>query len=312
MNPPNNLPFAPDDVSDEALESMATPEPTQVVTPRPVSSSPTPTPVRPLPDALNTPAPVAAQRPDIQSMPADAMTDKNMSSKPQEPEDMFADSTPVRAPVRTPVMPAMAPVPSSTGPSMVKVALLALLILVLLGGAAFGIYTLINKNSNDTTLKDPVVNTVPQATTTNVVTPIPTTPTSNETTSTDTEVDTTKGGLTLPPPVTIPPSGVNIPLPSTSTPVVVPSPSTTSVVDTDKDGLSDQQEIELGLDPNNPDSDGDGLTDGDENKLYGTNPLNRDTDKDTYPDGDEVKNGYNPRGDGKCATPTCEVPKLNP
>ena len=43
----------------------------------------------------------------------------------------------------------------------------------------------------------------------------------------------------------------------------------------------------------NIDSDGDGLTDAQEEQL-GTNPNNRDTDGDGYPDGVEVANGYSP------------------
>lgn len=41
------------------------------------------------------------------------------------------------------------------------------------------------------------------------------------------------------------------------------------------------------------DSDQDGLTD-EEEKLYGTDPQNRDTDGDGYSDGTEVKSGYDP------------------
>lgn len=59
--------------------------------------------------------------------------------------------------------------------------------------------------------------------------------------------------------------------------------------DSDQDGLSNAQEATLGTDPNNPDSDADGLRDGDEVLIYGTLPLNRDTDGDTLSDGDEVK-----------------------
>jgi hypothetical protein len=46
------------------------------------------------------------------------------------------------------------------------------------------------------------------------------------------------------------------------------------------------------------DSDKDGLTDVEEVK-YKTDPLNSDTDGDSYLDGSEVKGGYNPLGDGK-------------
>jgi hypothetical protein len=78
-------------------------------------------------------------------------------------------------------------------------------------------------------------------------------------------------------------------------------------VDSDQDGLSDQRELELGTDPRMKDSDGDGLSDGDEVLVYGTNPIDRDTDKDSFIDGEEIKNSYNPRGAGKCAKPDCSV-----
>lgn len=52
------------------------------------------------------------------------------------------------------------------------------------------------------------------------------------------------------------------------------------------------------------DSDRDGLTDQDEVK-YQTNPLNPDTDGDSYTDGAEVQKGYDPRGPGKCPNSSC-------
>lgn len=64
--------------------------------------------------------------------------------------------------------------------------------------------------------------------------------------------------------------------------------------DTDGDGLRDKQEEKLGTDPNNPDTDGDGLLDGEEVKLYKTDPLNPDTDGGGVNDGDEVANGTDP------------------
>ena len=48
---------------------------------------------------------------------------------------------------------------------------------------------------------------------------------------------------------------------------------TISNIDTDKDGLSDGQEQQMGTDPRNDDSDSDGLTDGTEVLLYDTNPA---------------------------------------
>jgi len=61
-------------------------------------------------------------------------------------------------------------------------------------------------------------------------------------------------------------------------------------VDSDADGLSDTIEFSLGTDPFNPDTDLDGLLDGQEVNLYGTNPLFADTDSDGLSDGAEVNN----------------------
>jgi len=61
-----------------------------------------------------------------------------------------------------------------------------------------------------------------------------------------------------------------------------------SMSDRDKDGLTKAQEEELGTDPNNPDTDGDGLNDGDEFMKYKTDPLNADSDGDTLNDYEEV------------------------
>lgn len=103
---------------------------------------------------------------------------------------------------------------------------------------------------------------------------------------------------------------------TTSTPAVV------EVLDTDGDGLSDEEEMILGTDSNLKDSDGDGLSDFEEIKTYSTNPNkvdsdedglsdyeeimiyktdpnNLDTDGDSYGDGQEVGGGYNPLGEGK-------------
>lgn len=62
-------------------------------------------------------------------------------------------------------------------------------------------------------------------------------------------------------------------------------------VDSDLDGLSNAQEQALGTDPNNPDSDNDGLNDGEEVNIFFTNPKNPDSDNDGLKDGDEIKLG---------------------
>jgi hypothetical protein len=59
--------------------------------------------------------------------------------------------------------------------------------------------------------------------------------------------------------------------------------------DADSDGLSNQVEEQYGTDPNNPDSDGDRLTDWEEVNLYQTDPRRPDTDGDGLTDGQEAK-----------------------
>ena len=85
-------------------------------------------------------------------------------------------------------------------------------------------------------------------------------------------------------------------------------------LDSDGDGLLDDDEIRLGTDPNNPDTDGDGLLDGEEIKAYGTNPLNPDTDGDGLTDGEEVRkyktNPLNPDTDGDGLLDGDEVKKF--
>jgi outer membrane protein OmpA-like peptidoglycan-associated protein len=58
--------------------------------------------------------------------------------------------------------------------------------------------------------------------------------------------------------------------------------------DDDADGLTNGQERKLTTNPNDPDTDGDKLSDGDEVRKYRTNPLRSDTDGDGLSDGDEV------------------------
>ncbi len=64
--------------------------------------------------------------------------------------------------------------------------------------------------------------------------------------------------------------------------------------DSDNDGLTDLEEERLGTNPQKADSDGDGLSDGDENFVYLTNPLLVDTDNDGFDDGREVARGFSP------------------
>ena len=59
-------------------------------------------------------------------------------------------------------------------------------------------------------------------------------------------------------------------------------------LDRDGDGLTDEEEDALGTDPDDADTDADGLSDGDEVNVHSTDPLDSDTDADGLLDGDEV------------------------
>ena len=82
--------------------------------------------------------------------------------------------------------------------------------------------------------------------------------------------------------------------------------------DTDKDGLSDWDEISLyKTDPDRADSDGDGLRDGDEVKVHRTDPTRADTDGDGVSDGIEVSKGSNPLDGGPVPVPDEEMFAVN-
>ncbi|MEN8192649.1 MAG: OmpA family protein [Bacteroidota bacterium] len=59
--------------------------------------------------------------------------------------------------------------------------------------------------------------------------------------------------------------------------------------DEDNDGVLKKDEVIIGTDHKNPDSDWDGLNDGEEILKYNSNPLNRDSDNDGLNDHDEIK-----------------------
>jgi hypothetical protein len=86
-----------------------------------------------------------------------------------------------------------------------------------------------------------------------------------------------------------------------------PNDPTMPQEDPDHDGATNLEEFQHGTDPHNPDTDGDGLSDGDEihgthlvNNVetnthhYVTNPLLADTDGDGIPDGIEILTNTNP------------------
>ena len=80
---------------------------------------------------------------------------------------------------------------------------------------------------------------------------------------------------------------------STSTTTTTTTTEPPAPTDTDSDGLTDDDETSLGTDPNNQDSDGDGIPDGTEVNSLGSNPLDTDTDSDGLTDALEVDHSCN-------------------
>jgi len=83
-----------------------------------------------------------------------------------------------------------------------------------------------------------------------------------------------------------------------------------AVDDEDDDGLANEVETNTGVyvdendtgtDPNDPDTDNDGLNDGDEVNIHNTDPNDPDTDGDGMEDGHEVAFGYDPNDPGSWA-----------
>ncbi len=66
------------------------------------------------------------------------------------------------------------------------------------------------------------------------------------------------------------------------------APVSETGTDLDEDNYPDALETDLGLDPYNVDTDGDGVADGDEINLYGTEPTVFDTDGDGLSDGQDL------------------------
>jgi hypothetical protein len=64
--------------------------------------------------------------------------------------------------------------------------------------------------------------------------------------------------------------------------------------DSDGDGLTNEEELKLDLDPLDADMDADGLTDGTEIDDYSSSPTSADTDGDGVRDGEEVEVGSDP------------------
>lgn len=82
-------------------------------------------------------------------------------------------------------------------------------------------------------------------------------------------------------------------------------------VDTDADGLTNTEESTYGTNPNNPDTDGDGLYDREEVLFYSTDPQDADTDGDGTDDGTEVEKGTHPNGLGSLLNINDAIQSMN-
>ena len=98
-----------------------------------------------------------------------------------------------------------------------------------------------------------------------------------------------------------------------------PTPVLNILVDTDGDGLTDDEEIVLGTDPTNPDTDGDDLFDGTEVDMAAgsgcPDPLDPDSDDDGLSDGEEVAlatDPCNPDTDGDGLADAVDPTPLDP
>ncbi len=210
-----------------------------------------------------------------------------MFDNAKEPVDIFAEVD--KAPTPGAPMPGQSaprvPVPPPTvarGPSRL---LLGAIVLVILGLAGGGYYLFVAKKApNQQLAVNAPVNeaAAPAAPTAPEAAPTPAAPTPEQTPAAPTA-----------------PEAAPTPAAPQPTEPVSPPEQATAPVDSDGDGLPDSVELTLGTNPNAADTDNDGLSDREEVEIYKTDPLKPDTDGDGYLDGQEVKGGYNPLGPGK-------------
>jgi len=100
-------------------------------------------------------------------------------------------------------------------------------------------------------------------------------------------------GTTSTPPVIVPAPGNDlapeavVETVETAEPVVADT-AVASETDLDADNYLDAAELEIGLDPGDADTDDDGVADGDEADIYGTDAFTSDSDGDGLSDGEEL------------------------
>lgn len=78
--------------------------------------------------------------------------------------------------------------------------------------------------------------------------------------------------------------------------------ASSGIVDADIDGVEKSVEESYGISDNNKDSDKDGLSDYEEIYFWFTDPADADTDDDGHKDGTEILGGFSPLGTGKISS----------
>jgi hypothetical protein len=181
--------------------------------------------------------------------------------------------------------------PKAAKPMWLKIVPIVIIvsILVLSGYLVYSKYFTPSQNSNAVVEKNPVKNVATTTENANV--------NANGTMTPSSAVSTTTGSGSNNPTYVSELPGLATTTPGQSDTITPAIPAPT--IDTDNDGLTDEEEKVYGTNPAALDTDADGLSDYEEIKIYKTNPLLPDTDGDSYLDGAEVKNGYNPNGAGK-------------
>ncbi len=189
-----------------------------------------------------------------------------------------------------PMPPISLPEQDGGGFRKVIVFLLAALIVALLGVGAYLVYRIIKTRDNVDIVNQPIENGRRLAPLEENETETPENETTTPPISSEEEVPEEEGGEEEP--------TVLEEDEETEESETPPAPPT-QTVDTDSDGLTDLEELEIGSNPRFVDTDMDGLDDYSEVRIYYSDPVRRDTDGDGYDDGFEVQNGYSPIGPGK-------------
>ncbi len=297
---PSNLPFDP-------LDEVAPVAPLMPPVPPPIAPPAPPVP----PSVPLAPLPPQQPKPLVVEDVFDAIETPSSAHLTQQTAEPLHET-----PVMVPPMPTV-PVVSSGGHGT-TIAIIVLACVLLAGGGFGGWYTYGQWKTKQAPPPNPLAASPQQIPEDVPILPPP----AQEPTIFDAGAE--RGPIIdiapLPEPITTPPGNVPPPTPFIN-PVINPDApfiptassstaadtTTTVQFDTDGDGLTDNRERELGTDPLKIDTDGDTLNDGQEVLTYGTNPVNTDTDADGFPDGVEVGKGFNPRGTGKCAQPSCQL-----